>query len=148
METRDLDLKGETILKIVIERVGDDPNSTHENDIITFWTNSGFKYHMTHTQDCCESVNIDDIEGDLNDLIDSPLLQSEVATSSDEGNCSESCTWTFYRFATIKGYVTMKWFGSSNGYYSESVEMNGYKDEDTVQKIRAELREKKINKLI
>lgn len=77
-----------------------------------------------HDQDCCESVSIEDINGDLEDLVGTPLIHAEVTSESNEPTESyESSTWTFYKFATIKGYVTVRWFGYSNGYYSESVSM-------------------------
>ena len=77
-------------------------------------------YIFKHEQDCCECVEIADIVGDLNDLIGSPILKSELSTS--EGNNDwDSFTWSFYKFATIKGYVDIKWYGWSNGYYSERV---------------------------
>lgn len=96
---------------------------------IVFTLRSGQKCKLHHQQDCCESVYIEDICGDLKDLEGSPLLLVEEATSSDE--TPEGCpdkkddshwTWTFYRFATVKGYVTIRWYGCSNGYYSESVD--------------------------
>ncbi len=82
-----------------------------------------------HYQDCCESVYIESICGDLEDLVGSPLLLAEEvsddayeAENSDE--CGESYTWTFYKFATRKGYVDVRWYGTSNGYYSESVSVD------------------------
>lgn len=93
-----------------------------------------------HSQDCCESVSIEDIVGDLEDLQGSPLLMVEEYSTRDstdtgamletfmilaEEPSAESYTYTFYKFATIKGYVDVRWFGESNGYYSENVEL-GY----------------------
>ena len=64
----------------------------------------------------------------MSDLVGSPILMAEEVTYVDEHppeighrQTDESWTWTFYKFATVKGYVTIRWLGESNGYYSESV---------------------------
>lgn len=80
-------------------------------------------YYFTHDQSCCENVRINDIIGDLNDLEGEPILSAEVVTESGDNDDYGTHTWTFYKFATIKGYVTVRWLGESNGYYSEEVEM-------------------------
>ena len=81
-----------------------------------------------HEYDCCESVEIESIVGDLADLVGEPLLIAEEAKSdtNPEGvhhEYHESFTWTFYKFATRKGYVDVRWYGESNGYYSEEVDL-------------------------
>lgn len=105
------DLMGKTLTRI--ERVGDEELIFRVND------NEAYKFY--HEQDCCESVTIEDIVGDLDDLIGSPILMAEETSNHEENAEWESVTWTFYKFATLKGYVTVRWCGSSNGYYSESV---------------------------
>lgn len=84
---------------------------------------------LHHQQECCEDVRLEEVVGDLNDLVGSPLLQAEeVAEEEPEApedrdyGYIDSYTWTFYKFATIKGTVTLRWFGESNGYYSEEVD--------------------------
>jgi hypothetical protein len=69
-----------------------------------------------------------DIVGDLEDLIGTPLLLVEEVTNEGENpegvkipEYQYSFTWTFYKMATIKGSVTISWYGKSNGYYNESV---------------------------
>ena len=101
---------------------------TAENDELRLYLTETNYVKFYHEQDCCESVYIDDICGDLNDLVGEPLLMAEQVSNEEfeaeyQRGDEESYTWTFYKFATRKGYVDVRWFGSSNGYYSESVDV-------------------------
>lgn len=98
---------------------------------LIFTCADGKKYKMCHQQDCCESVDIEDIIGDLDDLLNSPILEAEEVSEDMEakGKYDESHTWTFYKLGTIKGFVTIRWYGTSNGYYSESVDFVEMKEE-------------------
>jgi hypothetical protein len=98
------------------------------NDEVVYFNTDSEEFRLFHWQDCCEGVYVESVVGDLQDLIGEPLLVAEQVESLpltpeqltlQEGR--DSYTWTFYKLATRKGYVDIRWFGSSNGYYSESV---------------------------
>ena len=109
-------LVGKTLKSVVVNE---------DNDEIKFTTTKGKSYIMYHDQDCCEDVSIDEIIGDLDDLVGEPILDARMETNSDKPKRNErdedSWTWTFYIIATIKGTVTLRWYGTSNGFYSEGV---------------------------
>lgn len=93
---------------------------------MVFTCDDGKEFALYHSQDCCENVAIEDIAGDLADLVGTPILTAEEEVSDPPLNLKreytpESETWTFYRLGTIKGSVVVRWHGESNGYYSESV---------------------------
>ena len=99
------------------------------DDEMVFTLTDGRSMQLWHIQDCGEVVTVEDICGDLADLIGSPLVTAECVGNQDEGedpnpaaHCDDSWTWTFYRLATAKGFVTIRWLGESNGYYSEEVD--------------------------
>lgn len=99
---------------------------TPGRDEVFFEEEGGRSFRMFHSQACCEGVDIDEVDGEIDWLVGSPITQAEESTSNDNPKDpewpDESFTWTFYRFATAKGHVSIKWYGSSNGFYSESVD--------------------------
>lgn len=117
-EVKFSDLKGKTLTAIE-GGVGDSTLRLECDD--------GSVYQMHYYEDCCASCSVDEIHGDLKDLIGSPILQADEESSIENPpgvpvpEYQDSFTWTFYKLATIKGSVTIRWYGSSNGFYSESV---------------------------
>lgn len=98
-----------------------------DDEELIFTTSDGKEYIMHHIQDCCESVYLEDIVGDLNDLLNTPIIEAEERSGDEHPpiyQYEDSYTWTFYRFSTIKGTVVLRWYGYSNGYYSERVYVN------------------------
>jgi len=77
-----------------------------------------------HEQDCCEGVYIKDVNGDWNDLINTPLLVAEERTNEHQPDPTggDTETWTFYTFRSVKGTVDVSWYGTSSGHYSEGVD--------------------------
>jgi hypothetical protein len=112
-------LVGKTITKIVGMERG--------SERIIFEIEGGLHLLMWHEQDCCENVSLVDICGDPKDLLGSPIIRAHIKTNKKSGvgeYHDEHETWTFYDIGTARGYVTLRWLGSSSGYYSERVDLH------------------------
>lgn len=130
----------------------------NKGEEIRFNTTDGETFRQVYYEDCCASCSVEEIHGDLEDLVGVPIWIAEEVSSTavtDEALIAErkakyeeakaewearypgdefhhygpspetdwqkdSETWTFYKVSTIKGSVTIRWYGSSNGYYSEA----------------------------
>lgn len=125
------DLLGKTLTRVV--RLDDEEE-------ILFESSNGEVWSLNHHPDCCEDVIIEDISGNLNDLVGLPILIAEEIIHKDKTpdgmvlpiiepkyHPQIRFTWTFYKFATQKGHVTIRWYGQSNGYYSEEVDFDKIK---------------------
>lgn len=98
---------------------------------IALVSEDGYELHMYHEQDCCENVDVEDFCGDPLDLLGEIISIEEVSNSdvimdsdaAQKEDDSGSFTWTFYKIQTNKGCVTIRWYGESNGYYCEKVQV-------------------------
>lgn len=110
-------LKGKTLKSV---------ETNKDMDEIVFTCTDGSRYLMYHEQDCCEYVYIESVDGEMIRLVGQEILVAEERTSHDGPPDSytpdDSFTWTFYTLRTNLDSVTIRWFGESNGYYSESVD--------------------------
>lgn len=123
------DYRGNSIFESMIGKTISMIDGVVGDERLTFHMDNGDKYILYYEHDCCASCVIEDICGDLHDIIGHPLIKAEVVTNhenpddADEDliHYQDSFTWTFYKLDTIKGGVTIRWYGESNGYYSEEV---------------------------
>lgn len=109
------DLVGETLTHIDVDG---------SNDEIMLTTQSGRQIRIYHSQDCCESVTIEDTEGNWHELIGKPILvaeHDEQPLGDPPPKYSDSWTRTSLTFKVDGATVISRWIGESNGYYSESV---------------------------
>lgn len=117
------DLKGEIIKRVIGLTIG--------SQEVSFLCQSGKLFRMYHSQDCCERVELVDVVGEASNIVNGkPVnLAEEVsnAKASYEEVDAESYTWTFYNIQAGECMVTLRWLGTSNGYYSESVDFQRIK---------------------
>lgn len=97
-----------------------------KEDRIIFECENGNKYKMHHRQECCEDVYIDEIIGNLDTIIGEKVLNASEVTQDGESEWGYA-TWTFYKIDTFSGGITIRWFGESNGYYSETADFEKIK---------------------
>ena len=81
------ELMGKTVIKI-----------DKSSDVLIFHCETGEVYKMYHSQDCCEHVSIDDICGELDDLIGTPILLAEEVSNDSfvkafEGKFNKTDEW-------------------------------------------------------
>ena len=134
------DLKGHRITNYCRGRYSSD-----DNDAFYIEVDGEDVYRLTHYQDCCESVYLQDISGDMDDLLNEDILLAEVSRrdcSDDEG----TLMYTFYRLQTMHGDVTLRWNGSSNGYYGVGVSFDYVEESDEVLKLRWSKAPQEVNR--
>ena len=99
----------------------------HSDEVtIKFTDGSCLKFY--HQQDCCESVLLEDFDATPEDLVNAKIISIEERVSRNEtkplNDWDESYTWTFYIIKTSKFTMSMRWYGESNGWYSETVDID------------------------
>jgi hypothetical protein len=90
-----------------------------DNEIILF-EGDEVSYKLSHSEECCEDVHIEDICGDLSDLENTPIIRASTKTQNGENGYQQ---WTFYDIVTKKGAVTIRFIGETDSCYSLDVDV-------------------------
>jgi len=101
-----------------------------ESDKVTITFKHGGSITQFHEEDCCESVYVSQVDGNvrkhegavIHELIEKVLDKTEIPSDELPKYTDTSLTATFYTLKTSKGYLDWRWYGESNGYYSEGVD--------------------------
>jgi hypothetical protein len=106
-------LKGKTFQRI---------DYNNDETKITFYCSDGTVYEQSHERYCCENVWIEDVCGDFSNLLNYPIVEAEEVSNNENSPPEYKRPddfwlggWTYYKLSNIKGSVTIRWFGCSNG---------------------------------
>lgn len=114
-------LVGETLIHIDTDEYFDE---------IMLTTASGRVIRIYHDQNCCESVRIEDTQGNWHDLLGKVIVEAthdEDSQGNPPPKFSDSWTRTTLTFRVNDATVISKWIGESSGCYSESVNLEEIK---------------------
>ena len=62
------------------------------SDEVVFCSTQGDKFYFYHESECCECVSVEDVCGDVVDLLDSPILLAEEISQEEPYNPGKSRT--------------------------------------------------------
>jgi hypothetical protein len=117
------DLVGETISQVIGLTIG--------SREVNFLCKSGKLFRMHHYQECCENVELVDVVGEAEDIVNNKVVNLAEQVSNDKASFenvdADSYTWTFYNIQAGGCMVTLRWLGTSNGFYSERVQFQRIK---------------------
>lgn len=110
------ELIGEVLTHVDVDEAGEQ---------IRMETASGKVITLYHCQSCCESVRIEDTQGNWHDLIGKVIVDAE-RREGDFGEPYHAESWmrTELTFKVNGATVISRWIGESNGCYSESVDID------------------------
>lgn len=91
------------------------------SDMVTIVTDR-LSVQFFHYQDCCESVRVAQVDGDIKDVVGKAIFVFEERIVENESRWEDLDISTFYTVRTDGGDLTWRWDGNSNGYYSVDVD--------------------------
>lgn len=103
------------------------------SDKVTIHTSKGILrlyFDNDYYGSCFVDVRVEDITGDLHDLIDGVVSVAEERSDQVGDRGDYRTKWTFYTIRTTRGDLDLRWLGKDNGYYGVSVYTNWSEKEE------------------